>query len=286
MTPREPKTLVAQAPEIPSLPDIYLRLDQAINDPRYSLNDIGQIIGSDTGLSGRLLRLANSAFYSFPAKIDTITRALTLVGTRQLRDLVLATVVIRAFRKVPTRLVNMQDFWRHSVAVGVAARIIAIYQREVNVEHYYVAGILHDIGRLVHFLLIPDASVSCYEISHSRTIPLFQAEREVLGFDHADTGHALLQEWNLPASLSDPVAHHHRPSQSVAYPREAAILHLADMIANAFSFGSSGEKLVPPLDETAWNLLQIPAVQLDSVLRQIEHQYWTAIDLFLEVETP
>lgn len=282
MTPREPKALIAQAPEVPSLPDIFIRLDQAINDPRCSLSDISHIIGSDTGLSARLLRLANSAFYSFPAKIDTITRALTLVGTRQLRDLVLATAVIRTFKKVPPRLADMDAFWRHSVAVGVAARIIAIYQREVNVEHYYVAGILHDIGRLVQYLLIPDECVMCYEIANSRTLPLYQAEREHLGFDHADTGHALLAEWNLPTSLIDPVAHHHRPSQSVAYPREAAVLHLADIVANAFGFGSSGEHLVPPLDDAAWNLLQIPAVQMDSILRQVEQQYWTAVDLFLE----
>ena len=128
--------------EIPSLPMIFTRIDEAVNNPRSSLADIGRIISEDSSLTARLLKIVNSAFYSFPSKIETISRAVTVVGTQQLRDLALATSVMKLFQGIPPDLINMEAFWKHSIACGVAARVLAAHKREANIERFFVAGIL------------------------------------------------------------------------------------------------------------------------------------------------
>lgn len=278
---RSPRELVCQDPTVPTLPDIFIRIDDAINDPRCSLADISEIISGDAGLTARLLRLANSAFYNFPHPIDTITRAMTLVGTKQLRDLVLATTVIRAFQGVPVKQLDMRAFWEHSIAVGVGARILAGHLREANVEHFYVAGLLHDIGRLVLFMLLPEAMAEAVQHARRQPAPLHAVERALLGFDHADAGQALLEFWKLPAGLSEPISHHHHPRHTDCYPREAAILHLADVMVNGLGLGRSGNTYVPPLDGEAWESLQLSTGTLEMLLQQLELQFSAAVDIFL-----
>ena len=104
--------------DIPSLPEIFIRVNEVVNNPRSSLEDVGKVISEDTGLTARLLKIVNSAFYGFPSHIETISRAVTIVGTQQLRDLALATSVIRLFSGIPHDLLDMESFWRHSVACG------------------------------------------------------------------------------------------------------------------------------------------------------------------------
>ena len=240
MTKLAPEELVARCDGITSLPAIYQRLDEAINDPYSDLSRIAAILSEDSSLSARLLRLANSAMYSFPSRVETVSRAVTIIGTKQLRDLVLATCVIEQFRDIPQQLVDMESFWRHSIATGIAARVIATYRREANVERYYVLGLLHDIGRLVMYLQIPQQASQALELSASSQIPLYQAERQLLDFDHAAVGSILLKKWKLPGSLQEGVGYHHKPQLSSRYPEDAATVHIADIVANAFKLGSSG----------------------------------------------
>ena len=177
-----PESLLQGAVKLPSLPEVFLRLDEAISSPRCSIGDIGDILQDDTALCSRLLRIANSPFYSFPSKIDTITRALTLVGTQQLRDLVLATSVMKVFRDIPADLINMEMFWRHCIATGVAARVIATYLRESNGEYFYVMGLLHDIGYLMIYTRLPNEAEKILTQSKESESLVYELEKEALGF--------------------------------------------------------------------------------------------------------
>lgn len=277
-----PELLVAQCNEITSLPAIYQRLDEAINDPYSDLSKIGAILSEDSSLSARLLRLANSAMFSFPSKVETVSRAVTIIGTKQLRDLVLATSVISVFRNIPQEYVSMESFWRHSIATGIASRVIATYRREANVERFYVLGLLHDIGRLVMYLQIPEVANRAIELSAQELIPLYRAERELLDFDHTAVGYELLQKWKLPASLQEGVACHHRPEMAKCYPEDAATVHIADIVANAFKLGGSGEPTVPPFEKLAWERLGLSVDQLPNITEQLSAQYDAAVDIFLD----
>jgi putative nucleotidyltransferase with HDIG domain len=247
-----------------------------VSDPRSSATDVGNVIAGDPGLTARLLRLVNSAMYGFPSKIETVSHAIAIVGTAQLQDLALATSVIRLFANVPEELVTMESFWRHSVACGVAARALAARRREANVERYFVAGLLHDIGRPIIYMQAPEAARTAVQRSRETGRPLFEVEHDVLGFDHSHVGHALLEQWKLPSSLREAVQHHHHPERAQRFPVEAAVVHLSDVLANAMSFGSSGETLVPPLSVRAWEVVGLPAELLDDVVSEIERHYEAA----------
>ena len=277
-----PKKLIAQSSNIASLPIIYQRLDEAINDPYSDLSQIAEILSEDSSLSARLLRLANSAMFSFPSKVETISRAITIIGTKQLRDLVLATSVIDLFKDVPEEYVSMESFWRHSIATGITARIIATYRREANIERFYVLGLLHDIGRLLMYLQIPEMTNKAIEISIEESIPLYQAEYQLLNFNHSTVGKELLIEWKLPPSLQEGVVYHHTPQRAKRYPEDAATVHIADIIANAFNLGSSGEPTVPQFVEHSWKLLGLTVDQLPHITEQVQIQYLSAVDIFLD----
>jgi len=262
---------------VTSLPGVYLRLSAVVSDPRSSAADVGRVIAEDPGLTARLLRLVNSAMYGFPSRIETVSHAISIVGTAQLQDLALATSVIRLFASVPADIVSMESFWRHSVACGVAARALASRRRETNVERYFVAGLLHDIGRPIMYLKAPAQAREAIERARGRGEPLFASEQHQFGFDHSHVGHALLELWKLPPSLREAVLLHHHPERAQRFPVEAAVVHVADLITNALGLGSSGENLVPPVVPEAWERIGLSPAMIPDVVDEVERHYESAV---------
>lgn len=273
--------LVNKAGQVYSLPMVYVQLSKVIDDPYCDLEDVAKIISEDAGICVRLLKIANSSMYNFPSKIETISRAITIIGTKQLRDLVLATCVIDMFKDISNDLVDMGSFWRHSIATGITARVIATYQRENNVERFYLMGLLHDLGRLLMFSEIPDQAKEVIESSVKNKQLIYQTEHELLGFDHSDVALLLLKSWQLPQSIVTAVGYHHKPSQAVEYKNETAVIHLSDIISNSLQLGSSGERYVVPLSDEAWQIINIKASLLPDILDRVESQYEGAIEVFL-----
>jgi len=258
---------------VASLPGVYLRLSAVVSDPRSSAADVGNVIAEDPGLTARLLRLVNSAMYGFPSRIETVSHAISIVGTAQLQDLALATSVIRLFARLPEHLVSMESFWRHSVACGVAARTLATRRREANVERFFVAGLLHDIGRPIIYTQAADQARTAVQRCRESGRPLFEVEHEVLGFDHTHVGCALLEQWKLPASLREAVQHHHHPERATRFPVETALIHISDLVVNAMAFGTSGEPAVPPLSAPAWDVVGLAPELLGDVVDEVERHY-------------
>lgn len=276
-----PQDLLKGYVEVASLPTIFARINEAVNNPRSSTHEIAKIISEDAGLTARLLMIVNSAFYGFPQRIDSISQAIAIVGTQQLRDLALATSVIKIFKGIPDDLVNMERFWKHSIGVGIAARALAAMRRETNVERFFVSGILHDIGRLVMYMKIPDLSRAALLRAREHNELLHAAEEEAIGFDHAAVGRALMQAWRLPVHQEEVVAFHHRPELATRFPVETAIVHVADIIAHSMGLGSSGEQFVPSLKADAWERLGLSVSTLAPTLDQIDRQFADAVKLIL-----
>jgi len=274
------QNLVDKSPQISSLPTIFFQINAAVEDPESSFVETGEIISSDPSLSARLLRIINSSFFGFPNEIETITHAVTIVGMAQLRDLALATTVVNQFKGIPKNLINMENFWLHSVATGLTAKVIAIYRRETNADRFYLMGMLHDLGRLLLLLNIPDSMKAVVEKYESGGI-LYEVENDVLGFDHAAAAGQLMQSWQLPVMLQEAVAYHHKPQQAPKYPVAASIVHLADFIAHGMELGSCGEKFVPPLQPKAWEMLELPMNLLSSIVEQVDRQVGEAVEMFL-----
>jgi len=280
----KPEALMKGLVELSSLPFIYIKINEAVNNPRSSIEDISEIISGDPGLTSRLLRLVNSAFYGFPSKVETVSRALMMVGTQQIRDLALATSVMSLFKGIPGHLVSMESLWRHSVACGLAARMLAtVRQCDTNVEFYFTAGIIHDVGRFVIYKKIPETAQEMILRCKASKEPLCVVEKEVLGFDHSDLGRMLAQSWNLPPSLEEVLACHHYPCEAKQYPVETGVVHIADYIAYTSQLGDSGEQYLPPLEEEVCNLVGIPARVLSSVSDQLRQEFEDVVQSLWEM---
>ena len=274
-----PKELIDASPDLGSPPIVYNRLMEVINHPRGGAGDVANVIREDTALTARLLKLVNSAFFAFPKKIETVSQAVSVVGTSQVRDLALATTVTDLFQGVPEDILNVEDFWRHSLGCGVAARVIAGMKKEANVERYFVLGILHDVGRLVLLLRAPDVMSGVFQQAREKGRWVYEVEREVLGFDHGRVGAELMKRWNMPDALQEALGLHHDPVKAQRYPAEAAMMHVGDIMANALQLGSSGESYVPQISNGAWSKLAIDPSMMSFAVDEIDRQYGAAVQL-------
>jgi HD-like signal output (HDOD) protein len=254
--------LVEEIDKLVSLPDIYYRLEELIVDPNSTTDSIANLLRTDPDLCARMLRMANSAFYSFPTRIESIERAVSTIGLRQIRELVLVTAVIKAFDGIPPAKVNMASFWEHSVAVGIMSSEIGQAAGIPSAQSYYIPGLLHDLGRLVMYLQLPGLMNDLLERRDSSGVPLFQLEHEILGYSHADIGGCLLEFWKLPSSIWEPVAMHHNPAGSGEFMLTACAIHIADAWVNTYHYDSSGSRIELDIDAEA---LELTGVDMDTV---------------------
>ena len=276
------ESLVKNLPALSSLPAVIEELETALDKGDASMDDLGEIVKKDTDLTARLLRLANSSFYGFPKGVETVGEALSLIGIEQMKQLLSGSSVIEYFQNIPSDVVNMRSFWQHSIATGIACKVIAVQRRVPDPELFFVSGLIHDIGRLVFYLRIPELMEPLFEqYKQDDSRPLYLLEKERFGFDHGQIGGELLKRWDFPNSLVEAVKYHHRPAYADLYFTESAVIHFADFIVHAMGLGNSGENLVPPLDSKAWDRLDLPATAVRATIRETEKQYRDVLTLFM-----
>jgi HD-like signal output (HDOD) protein len=230
------ESLVQGSVALFSLPDIYHQIEKMVNDPRFAALEIGQVIAKDPALSMRLLKLVNSSFYGFQSRIDTISRAVAIVGVKDLQNLVLATSVVDVFNDIPSDLVDMTDFWMQSVQCGVVAKLLAKGSSVLHAERLFLAGLLHKIGALVLYQKLPELSSKVLKLAdyNAELVPVI--EQEMIGFTFADVGGELVKSWGLPDSLYEAVAFQLMPEMALAHRLDAQILHIATIFCTTLVY--------------------------------------------------
>src|SRR3989338_3244754 len=148
--------LVQSVSGLVTLPDVFIRINQLVNDPDSSIDDITKAVSRDPSFTVRLLKVANSPFYGFPSAIDTVSKAVSVIGTTQIRNLALSMSAARTFAGLPNDLVSMDNFWHHSLYCALVARILARQAGKCDPEALFTAGLLHDIGELIIFNRLPE----------------------------------------------------------------------------------------------------------------------------------
>lgn len=243
-----------------TLPDVYLRINRLIEDPESSSADIAKVVSQDPSFTIRLLRVANSSLYNFSSKVDTVSRAVSIIGTAQIRNLALSMSVASSFGGLPNELVSMANFWRHSLLCALISHHLAAEVGCCDRDALFTAGLLHDIGELVIFNRLPEQAKDALMLvlDSQDEIAVNQAERQIIGFDHADVGGALARHWNLPPLLEECIAHHHDLSAAKRYPREAALVHLGNILALMAEVGTLDKSDVAPIDPLAWEMTGLP----------------------------
>lgn len=247
-------------------------IEAALQSPQCSLARVAAAIEKDPDFTVRLLRLANSGFYAFANRVATVTEALSLIGIVQVQDLIISASIMDRFSGIREHVVDMRLFWRHSLACGIAARDLAVMRGMRQSDRFFVAGLLHDVGRLAFFAQAPALAEVIFERQKATGELLHAAEREVLGYDHADIGGALLRRWRFHDRLIEAASSHHRPLRGDPKREEVAVIHLADHLVNAMSLGTSGESLVPPLQPGVWALLGLKLTALETLVSRLDSQ--------------
>lgn len=227
-------TLVKNASGIYALPEIYAQLNRKLEDPHASNPQIADIIQLDTGLSSSLLKIVNSAFYGFPSAISTITQAISIIGRTELAELILGKSVIGIFSKLDINQDDLIRHWHHSLLCGLMAKHITktITNPEQSPDSLFVAGLLHDIGKLVIWHELPEQSRKILEHAVYMPLDTRNSEKDQLGFDHTDVGLELLQNWKLPPMLVATAKHHHKPENSADFQQACQIIAMANIASH------------------------------------------------------
>ncbi|MFO7816967.1 MAG: HDOD domain-containing protein [Thermodesulfobacteriota bacterium] len=255
-----PEDIVDHETSLVSFPDIYFRIKEILADDTSSAEDIARVVSNDVGLSAKLLQLVNSPFYGFSTKIDSISRAISLVGAKELSTLALGISAVNFFKDIPPELIDMRTFWKHSISCAIFSKLIAS-EAGMSAEKFFSAGLLHDAGRLIIFKNMPYASVQALLEARTNTIPLVEAEEAILGFNHAQVGQKLFETWQMPDQLTDIIANHHTPANA-ADPKNAAIVQLADNMANAAAISDGGKFILPGMQDEDWEKIGLPLKKL------------------------
>jgi len=275
-----PETIVEHETGLASFPDIFFRIKEVLEDEAASADRIAKVVSTDVGLSAKLLKLVNSPLYGFPQTIDSVSRAVTLVGGKELSTLALGISAINYFKDIPPELVDMRSFWRHSITCGIFASMLAATQSGLSPERFFIGGLLHDVGRLILFKKLPYASTEAMLFARENCLPLVEAEQTVMGFCHTDISTPLLEAWKFPESLAVMINHHHTPME-FPNPLEPAIVHVADNLTNAVEIAQGGMYVMPGLDEQAWELLGIaPEKALNEAVARYADQIDTVMSAF------
>ncbi|MCK4841057.1 MAG: HDOD domain-containing protein [Methylococcales bacterium] len=279
MNELSPQLLIKDSFKLFSLPDIYFQIAEMINDPRFTASDMGKVISIDPGLSARLLKVVNSSFYGFQARIDTISRAITIIGTEDLHALVLATTVIDKFSNIPSELVNMTDYWLRCVHTGIIAKLLAKKTAVLHSERLFMTGLLHDIGSLILYSKLPEKSRDVLLSANNDRRLVGGLEQEIIGFTHADVGAALIKSWGLPESLYEAVACYLNPDLAQAHKLDAYLLYLASRLTDISQQYDSVDKLLIELSNEGLSIIRLDTEQILAVKKQADEEFTDIFEL-------
>jgi HD-like signal output (HDOD) protein len=262
-----------------SLPDILFQLKEMIHNPDVSLNDIGKVITKEPALTARLLRVVNSPFYGFQSKIDTVTRAITVVGVDDLYNLILATYVVEKFAGIPSEIIDMTDFWMRSVHCGVVAKLLSKHSLDRISERMFITGLLHDIGSLILYQKMPNESREILIATNYDRRLLAELEQERLGFTHADVTCELMKLWGLPASLYEPIGKYLDPDNAAQdYQSETYLLNMAIYLVDSTSQTVPVERIALELSEALLSRFNLSLPHLELIMQQANKDFLDVYD--------
>lgn len=257
--------------DLPSLPVVVLEVLKSFEQKDASIGLLADKVAHDQALAAKTLRLANSSFYGLSRKVTTIQQAITILGFDSVRTLIAAAAVTDVFAGSKHAAFDFKAFWRHAIGTALCAKMLA-RQMNLNQDYAFVSGLLHDVGRLVMVTRFPDrySEVMAYRSEHDCF--MIDAERAVLGIDHAVVGRALAEYWKFPPAMQKAIANHHAPEEADMGDLPA-IVHVAEATAHALDLTHQEDDLVPVVTENAWKSLGLSPPVFRTVCRDTEAEF-------------
>ena len=259
--------LVSKVKELPGIPDITLKVIRLTDDARASASDVAKVLSEDQTLTARVLRLVNSAAYGGARQVSTVTEATVRLGMRNIRTLAYAASCQDMLASpLDGYALTHGELWRHSYACALAARTVAVACGHKRSEEAFVAGLLHDIGKVLLDTQMKSAYRQVAAIAETDSIPFMDAERKEFGFDHAQAGALLLQYWSLPDILVKAVGSHYTPLTQLPFDPLTGIVHVADIISIMLGIGLGTDGLDYPLESQVLDKLGLSDGDFEAIL--------------------
>ncbi len=274
--------LIENCDDLPTLPDVYLRVKEVIEDPNASMVDMAKALSLDPAMTARMLKLVNSSFYGLSGKIETVSRAASILGMHPIHDLVLATAVASTFSNVQSSTMDMKTFWKSSVERGLLARVMAQAYNLIDSERLFVGGLLGDIGHLVMFHKIPDVAQEVLEKARAEARVRSTLETEIIGFHAGEVGAQLLESWNLPTNYQHSTRYHMDLKKAPDATLELGILHVAGIVEECQLLGVPRECWMEQTTREIPELQELKDEDLDRFLMLAQEE----LNLTLEMIVP
>jgi len=255
--------------KLPVLPAVYMKLTHLFNVPDTSIRTISNIISEDQAVAAMVLKIVNSAAYGFYNRIGDLQHAIVILGLNEIKSLVLATSMYKVVNEFKSSSAfDMQEFWKHSIGCAISARVLAETADLKSPEDVFTAGLLHDIGKLIHAAYLREEFDGVVANVVETGSQMSASEKKILGFDHAQTGSALAEKWRLPRETVNMIAHHHLSYMPDTLTKEIAAVHIGNSLCIALRMGSGGEKRVPIINQKAWEILDLNLSDLEYVMQK------------------
>ncbi len=265
---------------LPTLPTVFLKVSQMLNDPMVTAKRIAEVIETDQAIAMKLLKIVNSPFFGFSRKIMTVQDAIVLLGFNATRNTVMTISVIRTMNhKSDVDGFDVQEFWKHSIATGIVSRFIA-KKTKVDPDKAFIAGIVHDIGKIVLEQYFKEELQKVLKLMQTKKKSFYEAELEVYRGTHCDLGSYLADKWNLPVPLIEAIDLHHTPGEATEDPQLVSVVHIANSVAKGLGYCASGWSKEKELDSYAFARLDIEPSGLEGWIDEIKEEIENAEELF------
>ena len=269
----ERKGRILAVRDLPTLPKVLEEVSKLVERPDSTTEQVAKLISMDQVLSAKVLKMVNSPVYGFPGRISSIGHALVLLGFNVLRSIIVSTSVFEVMTE------NMVGLWEHSLGCAMACGSVARMLKLKDAEEYAVAVLLHDLGKVVATVQLPDLKSEIEQTVAERDISYLEAERAVMGFGHDRINAWLADHWKLPANIKEGLSYHHKPHQAQLYPEMACVVHIGDFMARVFEYGFSGDVGVNYLQPEALKILKIRPADFEKLLDELSDQFVELADL-------
>lgn len=260
---------------IPTLPTVIERLTRLLQNPKTSAEEVGKAITTDQALASKVLKLVNSAFYGFPGRISTITHAIVILGFSTVKNVVLTASIFDAFRNKGegSSVFNLEDFWLHSIACGATSLSIAKQLGLNEKEECFIAGLIHDIGKIILCQYMPQEFNFAIDQSRKNNQLFYDTERKLFDSTHEEVGGYLTERWKLPMDLQNAVKYHHNPQPKHEHYMIAAVVHCADIFVRSLDYGNGGDECLPMLSDQVWKDLGLDKINLGALIENIHDEF-------------
>ncbi|MBT3606280.1 MAG: HDOD domain-containing protein [Candidatus Latescibacteria bacterium] len=259
----EMRRLVEKVTSLPTLPGSVTRITKMLDDTDTTAAEVGREIEKDQVLSAKVLKLVNSGFYGFSQPISTIQHAMVLLGFNVVKTLVLSTSVLDMMSN------SMAGLWQHSLACARTCAIIARFLDLDDPEEISVTGLLHDLGKVVLESNVKEVFDPVITLVKEKDMLFYKAEEEVMEITHATVGGWLLDQWQLPGQLVEPIMYHHDFHPSRTHALRTGVVHLADILVRAEGFGSGGDRRIPVLSEEAMKVMGLDVDDVKEIMEEM-----------------